>query len=147
MAEVKNHGASGYRRGCKCDRCRAGHRESVAQWRASRKKPPVPASPGTVLPRGDAPGVDDAAPPGVIETAMRADIAKLVGEPPWKATLSALAIYNARLLDQLQHFDRLDLVSPMQLRTLEILQRLRAVSEGAGAGDEAEAFLRDLGTA
>lgn len=78
---------------------------------------------------------------------MRADIAKLVGEPPWKATLSALAIYNARLLDQLQHFDRLDLVSPMQLRTLEILQRLRAVSEGAGAGDEAEAFLRDLGTA
>ena len=128
MAEVKNHGASGYRRGCHCEVCRAGHRDAVARWRANRSKSKATPAPAPVLPRVDAPHVDEDAAPGQIERAVRDDLDKLVGEPPWKAMLSAFAVYNARLLDQLRGLDRLDLISPMQLRTLEILQRLRAVS-------------------
>ncbi|MHB1063541.1 MAG: hypothetical protein ACYC1Z_03445 [Georgenia sp.] len=145
--EVTNHGQPGYRRGCRCEVCRKGHRESVAAWRAKGKQPKAETPTVPLEPLAAPPALNPDAPAGVIELALRQDLAALVGEPPWKGTLSALAVFNARLLDQLPTLDRLDLVSPVQLRTLEVLQRLRAVSGGAGAAEGAAAFLADLGNA
>ena len=117
-------GQPGYRRGCRCGLCRKGHREAVAEWRASKRKaqqteepaeqPAKPRDPLT-----SAPALDLEAPAGPIETALAGDLKSLVGEPPWKSTWSQIALYNARLLDQVARLDRLDLVSPIQLRTME----------------------------
>lgn len=144
-------GQPGYRRGCRCELCRKGHRESVAAWRARKRKAqqgeePAPSPQEPRDPLASAPRLDMAAPAGAIEEALAGDIARLVGEPPWKATWTKVALYNARLLDQVPRLDRLDLVSPIQLRTMEILDRLRAVSKPAGdsAADAAESFLSDL---
>lgn len=42
----------------------------------------------------------------------------------WPRTLREMALMNARILDQVTVHGRLDLISPVQLRTLEILNRL-----------------------
>jgi len=94
--------------------------------------------------------VDDL-PPGPVESALATELSALVGEPPWKGTLSALATLNARLLDQARALDRLDLASPLQLRLLEVLDRLRAIAPppsgpARNVGDEAAAFLSGLNT-
>lgn len=147
MREITKHGQSGYRRGCRCEECRAGHRADVAKWRAARRTPAPPAAEAPLPDLTSVPVPDPSPAPGAIESAVSADLAALVGEPPWKTTLSALAVYNARLLDQLMSLDRLDLISPIQLRTLEVLNRLRAVSESTSPATDAEAFLRDLSDA
>ena len=82
--------------------------------------------------------------PGAVERALCEDLEQLTGEPPWKRTLSRIAMLNARLLDQAPGVDRLDLISPIQLRTLEVLNRLRAVSSGSSIADDAAALLRDM---
>ncbi len=148
--EIQNHGQPGYRRGCRCEVCRKGHREAVAAWRARKRsraeQPAAEQLPEPREPLSSAPGLDMDAPRGPIEEALAGDLDSLVGEPPWKDTWTHVALYNARLLDQIARLDRLDLVSPIQLRTMEILDRLRAVSKPAGdsAADAATAFLNDL---
>lgn len=83
-----------------------------------------------------------------MQRALEAELRRLIGEPPWKNTLSALAVLNARLIDQAPELDRLDLVSPLQIRMLDVLDRLRAISAAPGkprsTGDEAAAFLASL---
>lgn len=144
-------GQPGYRRGCRCEKCRKGHREAVAAWRARKRQAQQQNQPAEqptkpLAPLTSAPVLDMEAPAGPIERALAGDLEQLVGEPPWKSTWSEIALYNARLLDQIARLDRLDLVSPIQLRTMEVLDRLRAVSQPAGnsPADAAEAFLNDL---
>ena len=144
--EVKKHDRSGYRSGCRCEACRKDHREAAAAWRASRRAPVV-VVPVQSEPLVSVPVPEPVVSLGVIEAALAADLDALVGCPPWSGTLRELALFNARLLDQIMVLGRLDLVSPIQIRTLEVLDRLRAVSvTGSGAAAEAAAFLRDLET-
>lgn len=144
--EVKKHDRSGYRSGCRCEACRKDHREAAAAWRASRRAPVV-VVPVQSEPLVSVPVPEPVVSLGVIEAALAADLDALVGCPPWSGTLRELALFNARLLDQIMVLERLDLVSPIQIRTLEVLDRLRAVSvTGSGAAAEAAAFLRDLET-
>jgi hypothetical protein len=118
----------------------------MAKWRADSRGPKV-SGPAELPVLRSVPTVAVTSHPGRVEAALVEDLSKLVGEPPWKATLSAIAVFNARLLDQLPELERLDLVSPVQLRTLEVLNRLRAVSEGTSPADAVDRFLVDLSDA
>jgi len=140
-------GESGYRLGCRCPVCRAGHAAKQREYRAGlrdRKRLAAleaaaqeQAAADAVPPAPDesqAPQLLDAnAPAGPIEQALDADLATLVGSPPWKGTLAALARANARIIDQAPRHQRLDVLSGVQLRFLDTLDRLRRVPEGHGA--------------
>ena len=146
MAEVRKHGRSGYRRGCKCGICRAGHSEAAREYRARKKREtdaardaeaptPPPAQPvsGDVEAR-----IDFNAAPGEIETALTSELEKMIGEPPFKQTLFVLARYNARILDQLPAIERPDLASGLQSRLFDVFDRLRKVEAGTRVGVPAD---------
>lgn len=145
MAEVKTHGQSGYRRGCKCAVCRAGHAESVARWRARRRErdaaergpaePPAESAP--LAPLESVPTIDLAAEPGPLELAFAEDLENPASKVAFQRTLIGLAKYNARVLDQVPTHGRMDLVSPVQLRLLEVLQRL-GILGFAGLNDDSD---------
>lgn len=146
MARTQDHGLTQYRYGCRCGVCRAANSRAVREWR-ERKRLAVarpPREPEQLPPLVDVPATDDSLPTGDIELALQHDLAALVGEPPWKGTLSAMLLTNARVLDQVSSHERYDIMSGLMSRTLEMLDRLRKVdSRGAG---ELEGILRDLGT-
>jgi hypothetical protein len=154
VATAITHGLAGYRRGCHCETCRAAKRDYMRAYRARKLQELVgdEVAAATATVQGDvdpvaAPlSIDFTADPGPIETALRRDLRALEGEPPWRRTLSKIARLNARMLDQVNRHDRLDLVSPLELRTMELLNRLRAVSAGSSIPDDAAAFLSDLNT-
>jgi hypothetical protein len=157
MAKPITHGAAGYRRGCKCAECRGAHakaerdRRLARKTQAAREAKIADAIEGWEEPRPPLQSVPDAAEilktekADGIEAALNVDLGHLVGEPPWIATLKALALMNARYLDHMAELDRLDLSSPIQLRLLEQLTRLRASSASAGGlVGGVEAMLGDL---
>lgn len=145
-------GASGYRGSkghppCHCPVCRAGHAAKQREYRAAlRERRRLAELEEAARARAEAdaapPATDDSAAPGLldadlpagpIEEALNADLATLVGTPPWKATLAALARANARIVDQAPRHQRLDVLSGVQLRFLDILDRLRRVPDGGAA--------------
>lgn len=152
VLDLEEHGKSGWRAGCGCTTCRAAHAADVAAWRARKRRareleemdeaareqaaadalPPVPdASQAPLL-------LDPDADPGPVERAVDQELNALVGEPPWKLTLSALARANARIVDQVHRHQRLDVLSGVQLRMMDILDRLRRVPDGGGRGVPAD---------
>ena len=152
VSEVTVHGQSGYRRGHRCAVCRAGHSKSMAAWRAAKKlreAPDLPPSADDVEqllaePLRSAPALDLDAPAGAIELALLKDIAEPDDKVAWCRTLVGMAKLDARLLDQVGRLDRLDIVSSVQLRMLEILSRLaiigfKGMSDGDGSGIAAAA--------
>lgn len=138
-------GDSGYRFGCHCTVCRAGHAKRQREYRAAARErariaqleenAQAEALAAATPPDEQAPelALDPNAPAGPIERAFTADFGTLVGEPPWKETLGALARANARIVDQAGRHQRLDVLSGVQLRMLDILDRLRKVPDGDGA--------------
>lgn len=146
VLDLDEHGKSGWRAGCGCVTCRAAHAADVAAWRARRRRQteaaqldeqaqaqaladlerPVDLSQAAAL-------LDPHAPAGAIEAAFSGELEKLIGEPPWKLTLGALGRANARIIDQVGRHQRLDVVSGVQLRMMDILDRLRRVPGGGGA--------------
>ena len=125
---VKTHGTGGYSKGCKCAVCRAAHAAYMRDWRARQAGPPRPDPAPLPPPMASLPAIDPDAPPGRLELALTADLdggATLDPGGP-RVFLSALVRFNARMLDQLPGLDRLDLVSPLESRTLDILARLQA---------------------
>jgi hypothetical protein len=152
--EIQKHGLSGYRKGCKCETCRRGKREAMREYRARKKREAAAVAGETEAvaetardldPLAPVPALDPHAAAGTIEQALAQDLDELSGEPPWKRTLSAVARLNARMLDQAPRIDRLDLVSPIELRLVEQLKLLRGVSVGGGSlAADAEQLLRDM---
>ncbi len=147
MSKAITHGPSGYRRGCRCPLCREGHAANARRYRAELRRrreadelehrardealaevvEPVDDSTAPLL-------LDDTLPAGPIEVAFGAELGALVGEPPWKQTLGALGRANARIIDQTTRHQRLDVLSGVQLRMMDILDRLRRVPEGGPTG-------------
>lgn len=150
--EQLEHGTiARYRRGCKCEPCRAVNRDRVRDHRASERavdaeRENVVALAVNIDPDAPVPTIDMQAPAGRVEKAVRKDLKELVGEPPWKRTAAAILRLNARVIDQAPTVDRLDLLSPMQLRAQEWMKLLRSVgpTDGTIAGG-AEALLDALG--
>jgi hypothetical protein len=159
-SEITNHGQPGYRRGCHCSVCREGHRLHNAAWRAGRKRRELAEASGAPLivevvrePLASVPALDMACAAGPIEAALLADIAEPDEAVAWRRHLVLMGRLNARVLDQIGKLDRLDLVSGIQLRQLEILSRLAILGfkgmtdNPAGAtpvADDAEELLRQM---
>lgn len=161
MADLQ-HGISGYRRGCRCETCRAGKRESMRAYRARRRQreaaaaapaelaAPAPLSPPLI----SSPAIDLQAMAGTIESAFEADLTDEAEDVLWPKTLIAMARLNARVMDQVARHERLDLIPSVQLRTLEILNRLAYIKLGqktpggspspSSVGVDAEALLRQI---
>lgn len=150
MSDVVAHGTSGYRRGCHCQTCRDAHATQARVYRAQRKRDREQALAASEAAAEidevareelkDVPVIDFDAEPGRIETALEQELKDLPGEPPFKRTFGAVARFNARILDQTPRHNRLDVVSGVQLRLFEALDRLRRLapvdaspSEGAAA--------------
>lgn len=147
MARELKHGNSGYRRGCRCEVCRTGHTESNRAWRkrkqaAAREVSEVEQARAQAVADLERPTdgsqaplvIDPSLSDGPIEEALVEELAKLVGDPPWKNTLGALARANARIVDQVPLHGRLDVISGVQLRLLDILDRLRRTPSASPDG-------------
>lgn len=142
--EVTKHGLSGYRNRCRCETCRRAKRDYMRGYRARVKAkaaaeaeaeaPLVKLAPLREPLELPLSGLDMAAAPGAIERAFVRDIRKPTDKVAFRRTLVRLGRLNARILDQIGTLDRLDLVSPLQLRQLEVLQRLAVIGfSGVGA--------------
>lgn len=152
---VTSHGRSGYRKGCKCSVCRGAHAAYMQSWRSRRRDEQARAALADVEPlvveRPVADpvqvpaGLDLQAPPGPLESAFLEDLSTPSARTAFERTLIAMGRLNARVLDQTAALDRLDLVSPLELRTLEVLQRLAIVGFAGLEDDEAsEGDVSDL---
>lgn len=134
-------GVSGYRRGCRCPGCVSAKRDANAAYRAKVKLKEaggvLPPEPGMLPPAVEAStlAIAWAAPPGPIESVLQEELDALIGEPPFKKTLTVLAKYNARVLDQIPNLDRPDLISGMQSRLFNVFDRLRRVEATTGSVD------------
>lgn len=123
-------GLKGYRRGCKCDPCRTANRDRMRAWRkAKRADEGLPAE-VPVPPMGDKPAdvpqlvlLKDL-PAGEIFNALVEELPAADGAYIFQRTVSAMVKQAARLLDNADKLERLDLISTMQIRILDGLKRL-----------------------
>jgi hypothetical protein len=68
--------------------------------------------------------------------------------PPWVQTLHELAIHDAQVIDQVLKNGPLTLLSPMQGKLLDVLDRIRTAPPSApkaSAADEVEDYVNGLG--
>jgi len=166
VAEVTLHGRSGYRKGCKCGTCRGAHADYMSTWRARRRERAIASALADAEPLVDRPvsppvapvsGLDLVAAAGPLETAFLEDITTPDAQVAFRRSLVGLGRLNMRILDQVGSLDRLDLVSPLQLRQLEVFQRLALIGfkglgdDGTpkpdGVAAEAEKLLADIAAA
>lgn len=144
-------GRKGYRKGCKCNLCRAGQRKYMADYRAKKKTTDAAEELVDVLPDEELSvdrslDLDWSGPAGLIESTLTEEIEEMeFADPPFASTLIVLAKYDARVLDQIPRIQRLDLISGMQSRLFNVFDRLRKTSGPASNGaDAADAFLASL---
>lgn len=163
-------GQPGYRRKCRCSVCRAGHAEHNRAWRAAKKQrdtdeaftgaePLVSAPPLPDL--QSLPTIDYDAPAGTLEAAFDLDLQQPDDKVAFARTLVGAARYNARVLDQVPLHGRMDLISSMELRLFEVLNRISLLgfagfsdggtddhdeqgTEGAGVAAEAAKILAEI---
>lgn len=147
--EVTKHGLSGYRLGCKCEECRRGKRDYMRGYRArlrlaAERDAMVDAEPliddaPLREPVAAAGALDMAAAPGPGEQAFLADLHDPDVRVAFRRHLVWMGRLNARVLDQIGALDRLDLISPVQLRQLEVLQRLAILGFKGMTDDDEDA--------
>lgn len=130
------HGASGYKKGCRCLTCRSGHREEQARYNANRRKRENQAA---------APKVGAAA--GNVERAVVDQIEALKVSGAEADMLVTLAQSNARNIDVIVKQGKTHLMSSAQKNLLDVMDRLKGLSKQAQAepGDD-EFDLSSLGT-
>ncbi|UKA61381.1 hypothetical protein [Arthrobacter sp. FW306-04-A] len=135
--EVKEHGSSGYRAGCRCFVCRLAHKDDVALYRARKRgEVPAPKAPA-VIPDGA----------GVQESLTLSEIAGLDLDTMEGASLANMATTAARAVDAIERSGRWHLM-PAAVRSLtQLMDKLRAldIPETADAFEDDE-FIRSLGT-
>lgn len=142
QCKAKTHGAAGYRAGGRCSKCRKGHAESNARYRENKRLrdagvlPPPEIAARPEIETSSA-AVDWTLPAGLVEQTVEAELGKLQGSPAWKDTLTVLARYNARVLDQIPKLERYDLASGIQSRFLNVLDRLDRGGPAGGAASGA----------
>ncbi len=79
---------------------------------------------------------------------MRRELKEASGyTPPWVQTLHELAIHDAQVIDQVLKNGPLTLLSPMQGKLLDVLDRIRTAppSSPVSGADEIEDFVNGLG--
>src|SRR3546814_5722638 len=104
---------SGYRRGCRCEACRAGKRDYMRDYRRRcREAEAAAAGEQPLVDRLEAggqpdrpdltsvPALDLQAPAGTIEQAFDEDLRDPAGEVLWKKSYIAMARLNARMIDR-----------------------------------------------
>lgn len=140
---MAKHGASGYRGGCRCEVCTTGKRDETRAVRARRggARPPKAADRAPLPPIANLPAPNPVQGSGLIESAVTVELAAIVGEPPWRGTLAAMLRTNARLLDQIDQHGRYDLISALQMRMLDAMDRLRKTGAGSRAPADLSALL------
>jgi hypothetical protein len=128
-----NPGQPGYRRGCRCAVCRDGHAEHNRAWREAKRQretdealadaaPLIPPTPPADLQSVPTLDFDTAA--GSLEQAFDLDLTEPDNRVAFARTLIGVAKYNARVLDQVPLHGRMDLISPVQIRLFDVLQRI-----------------------
>lgn len=145
-------GQPGYRRGCRCAVCRDGHAEHNRAWREAKRQretdealvdaePLLPPAPPADL--QSVPTLDFGAPAGTLEQAFALDLTEPDNRVAFARTLIGVAKYNARVLDQVPLHGRMDLISPVQIRLLDVLQRIGLLgfagftdAPAAGSGEQ-----------
>lgn len=138
QCKAKTHGAAGYRAGGRCSKCRKGHADANAKYRENKRLrdagvlPPPEIAARPEIETSSA-AVDWTLPAGLVEQTVEAELGKLQGSPAWKDTLTVLARYNARVLDQIPKLERYDLASGIQSRFLNVLDRLDRGGPAGGA--------------
>lgn len=132
VKDVPSHGASGYKRGCRCFTCRRGHSDAMNRQRERRK-----VREGQKL--APKPGQDA----GRVETTTMALIEDLELTGTTADMLIALAQTNARFIDTINKEGRLHLMSGAQRNLLETMDRLAALKPRKGDEDEDD-FLAGL---
>lgn len=113
------HSATAYKNGqTDCPECRAAHTKAQAAYRKSRRASDAPQAPSVTL------ATVLALPGGPIEAAVDQELEFLESDPPFRQTLVALVRLNARVLDHIGELDRPDLLSSVQGRLMNALDRL-----------------------
>jgi|GEM_PF-1286961 len=161
-------GQPGYRKGCRCNACRDGHARYVAAWRSRKREEEIAAAladadplvaeedvrPPVVEPVAGR--LDMKARPGPLERALLKDLRRPDPKVAFRRHLLRMARLNARVLDQIDVLERLDLLSPIELRQFELLNRIARLGfdgldddDPADGGavevpDDASALLEDL---
>jgi len=143
-------GMPGYRRGCKCPECLGANRERMRKWREDRKKALAPTPEPETVDAIDAAGevqpiIIDKLPAGSVTTALERELPKIDGASLFQETVTALLRKSARLVDNADRINRLDLVNPMQLRIYNGIQLLERGAGGATPADAAAELLREFG--
>lgn len=123
-------GLAGYRRGCKCDACRSANRDRMRKYRAAKKADEGLPAEVPLPPKGDKPTeapqlvlLKDL-PAGEVSKALAEELPAADGAYIFQRTVSAMVKQAARILDNADKLERLDLVSTMQIRILDGLKRL-----------------------
>lgn len=163
MALVIEHGAGGYRRGCRCETCKAGNAARVASRRAalregaapSRKRrrglrsvPDLAVTEGAEIERLEAGQRPEGQ--GYLEARISSEIEDLATGKAWTSEcdrLEAQALTAARIVDACMVDGRLHLTTPQHRVIDNALDRLRAILapvRPAAGMSELDVFLQGL---
>jgi len=137
-------GLPGYRRGCRCDPCRGANAKRMREYRA-KKRPDGDLPAEVTLPATkEMPAklvlLKDLV-PGEISKALAEELPAADGAYIFQRTVSAMVRQAARVLDNADKLERLDLISAMQIRIMDGLRRLeppRSPSTGTDTGPTVE---------
>lgn len=120
-------GLPGYRRGCHCDTCRGANAQRMRNYRAKKRPdgdlPPEVALPATIEMPSQLVLLKDLE-PGEISKALAEELPAADGAYIFQRTVSAMARQAARVLDNADKLERLDLIATMQIRIMDALKRL-----------------------
>lgn len=135
---IKKHGYNGWRKGCGCYVCRRGKADAQARFRARKDGFKVPETSAITIPDGC----------GEIETLVRVEIIGMGPLSDDAATIAALAIKSAKLLDKIEVEGKYHLQGGTVKTLRELMRELHGTLNKAGqtSGEEEDDELAGLRT-